>query len=431
MSLCERNASHSNIKAMKMFSHKEAKKIEAKFGSPFYIFNEAAFHKNYDDIVKAFGGRYEKFILAYSYKTNYIPYLCGIIKSRGGWAEVVSQLEYDLAIKIGQQPNKIVFNGPVKHYEDIELALENGSIVNLDSWSEIDHVAQYAKKNPKKKVKAGLRVNIGLSDEGGRSHIQEQLKVGRFGFDPSDSNIEKVVSRLAGIGNVTVNSLHGHTSTTDRSVWCYQIIAETLCRIAERFFPETVEYINVGGGIFGYIPPQMQWTETPSFDDYAKTVCEVLKNNKWVQRQKPCLMLEPGIAMVANTLSFVTKVISVKDIRGRLFATVDGSIYNVKPTFHQRNQPYQIIKKNDNTRRDTFSVVGSTCMEKDYLLIGITDVLPDVGDFIKIDNVGAYTLVLTPPFINPAPAVVAVKNGTLKLVRSRQTLEEMFKNYVF
>jgi diaminopimelate decarboxylase len=175
----------------------------------------------------------------------------------------------------------------------------------------------------------------------------------------------------------------------------------------------------------------MCWAKTPSFDDYAKAVSKILKNNKWVRRQKPFLMLEPGIAMAANALSFITKVISVKDIRGRVFVTVDGSAYNVKPTFHKNNNPYQIIKKKAGVKRCTFSVVGSTCMEKDYLLTEITCLLPDVGDFIKIDNVGAYTVVLTPPFINPAPAIVVEKSGTFKLVRSKQTLNDMFKNYAF
>ena len=92
--------------------------------------------------------------------------------------------------------------------------------------------------------------------------------------------------------------------------------------------------------------------------------------------------------------------------------------------------PYQVIKKKA-AKRCTFSVVGSTCMEKDYLLTEITGLLPDVGDFIKIDNAGAYTVVLTPPFINPAPAIVVEKSGMFKLIRSKQTLNDMFKNYAF
>jgi diaminopimelate decarboxylase len=414
---------------MKMLSYKEVKKIEAVYGTPFYIFDESVFLKNYTDIIKAFSSRYEKFILAYSYKTNYIPYLCRIIKSKGGFAEVVSRLEYDLALKVGQKPEKIVFNGPVKNYEDIDSALSGRSIINLDSFNEIDHVAKYAAKHPKEQIKIGLRINIDLSDTKRRSHIQEHLQVGRFGFEPTDQTIKKVISRLNGIGNVVVNSLHGHTSSTDRSVWCYKVITETLCGIAERFFPETTEYINIGGGIFGHIPPKMRWIKTPSFDDYAKEVCRILKSNKWAQRQRPYLVLEPGIAMVANAVSFITKVKAVKNIRGRLFVTVDGSAYNIKPTFHKINQPYQIIRKINNQKHCTFSVVGSTCMEKDYLLTEITDKLLDAGDFIKIDNVGAYTIVLTPPFINPAFAIICKKGNKLKCVRFRQTLNDMFRNY--
>jgi diaminopimelate decarboxylase len=70
-------------------------------------------------------------------------------------------------------------------------------------------------------------------------------------------------------------------------------------------------------------------------------------------------------------------------------------------------------------------------MERDYLLTEIKDVLPNAGDFIKINNVGAYTVVLTPPFINPAPAIICKKGDKLKLIRSRQTLNDIFKNYTF
>jgi diaminopimelate decarboxylase len=175
----------------------------------------------------------------------------------------------------------------------------------------------------------------------------------------------------------------------------------------------------------------MRWTRTPSFDDYADVVCKVLKDNEWVQQRRPYLILEPGVAMVANTLSFVTKVISTKSIQGRLFVTVDGSAYNVKPTFHKINQPHQIIKQNDSSQQDTFNVVGSTCMEKDYLLTEVTDARPEIGDFIKIDNVGAYTVVLTPPFINGAPAILVKTRNGYKAIRKRQTLKDIFGNYSF
>ncbi len=407
----------------------QIRQIEAEHGSPCYIFDEEAFRKNYDDIVKAFSGRYERFILAYSYKTNYIPYLCGIIREKGGWAEVVSRLEYDLALKVGQDPAKIIFNGPVKCYEDIELALANKSIVNLDAMYEVDYVTKYAREHPDEQVRVGLRINIDLSDEASLSQIQDQFKVGRFGFDLED--IEQAASRLTASENIVVNSLHGHSTTPGRSVKCYEVIARMLCDAAERYFAQTVEYINVGGGIYGYIPPEMRWTEVPTFDDYAGAVCGVMNASDWARKHQPRLVLEPGVAMVANALSFVTKVVSTKTIRGKLFVTVDGSAFHVKPTFHRVNQPHRIISAQSTDSRQRFSVVGSTCMEKDYLLTDIVDVMPHRGDYIKIDSVGAYTVVLSPDFIYLSPAIVVNKGGRWCGIRRRQTFDDMFGCYSF
>jgi diaminopimelate decarboxylase len=395
-------------------------------GSPFYLLDSGRFERNFDDLTSAFQSRYSPFILAYSYKTNYIPYLCRIISQKGGWAEVVSRMEYDLALKVGQDPQKIIFNGPVKTAADIRLALDNGSVVNLDCRTELDVVQRYAQEQPGKTVRIGLRVNIGLSDEAGRSHIQNSLKVGRFGFDPADVDLAFIAD------NVKVVSLHGHTSTTDRSLWCYEVIAKTLCRIGEEHFSETIDYLNVGGGFFGRMYPDMPFQNVPSFADYAEAVCGVLNANSWACRKIPTLVIEPGVAMAADCVSFITRVISIKEISGQIFVTVDGSAFHCKPTFHSLNMPHQIITQAARPPLRTYSVVGSTCMEKDILLKDITAPLPCPGDYIKIDNVGAYTLVMSPPFIHPAPAILADEGGgAYMLVRRKQTLEDVFGNYSF
>jgi diaminopimelate decarboxylase len=414
-----------------MITHAEIKNIETAYGSPFYLINRGAFTDNYDDIVKAFKLRYDKFILAYSYKTNYIPYLCSITREKGGYAEVVARLEYDLALKIGQDPRKIIFNGPVKHYEDIKFALDNQSIVNLDSWPEVEHVNKYAEAYQDKRVKVGVRVNINLSDNKGTSRIQNNLQVGRFGFSSEKDDMVELVRALSANSNVVVNSLHGHTSTTDRGVWCYKTITETLCNVAAKYWPDTVEYINIGGGIYGHIPQKFQWVEVPTFGDYAEAVCKVLNDSAWAGKHKPYLVLEPGIAMAATALSYVTKVISVKRIRGRVFVTVDGSAFHAKPTLHKHNLPYELIKQADTRDTETYNVVGSTCVEKDYLLTEITDKRLEAGDYIKIDNAGAYTVVLAPPLINVAPAVVVKQGQGYKLARRRQIPEDMFSDYIF
>ena len=149
-----------------MQNHTDISNLESlAAGSPFYLVDRQRFESNFNELTAAFSSRWTPFILAYSYKTNYLPYLCGIVKQKGGWAEVVSRMEYDLAIKVGQDPKKIIFNGPVKTADDIELALDNGSCVNVDSETELALATDYAKQHPDREVPIGLRINIGLSDD--------------------------------------------------------------------------------------------------------------------------------------------------------------------------------------------------------------------------------------------------------------------------
>ncbi len=412
-----------------MLSYKEIIELTSISGSPFYLFDEKVFVNNIERFRRAFS-RWPGFILAYSYKTNYVPYLCRLAKEQGGWAEVVSRMEYELALRTGQEPEKIIFNGPVKHYSDIELALDNNSIVNLDALYELKHLCQYAGAHPGKPIRVGLRINITLADSSGRSQIQNRLPVSRFGLSPDKEHFKALLDSLGQIPNLSVISLHGHTSSADRSPDCYRVITGTLADIAQKYFSQTVEYINIGGGFFGSVPSEMGFENVPSFDDYARVVCDVLDSYSW--RKKPTLVIEPGIAMAADAFCFITKVISLKQIAGRTIITVDGSAFNVKPTFHSRNLPFEVIAGDDKARtQGVYSVAGATCMEKDYLLTDVSGTVPLIGDYLCFSHCGAYTLVLTPPFINPAPAVVAQKDGDFEIIRSAQTVEDVFANYSF
>lgn len=74
--------------------------IAKQYGSPFYIFDQVRFQENINNFSTAMRSCYEPFLLGYSYKTNYLPRACQLVKRSGGYAEVVSRLEYDLAVKL-------------------------------------------------------------------------------------------------------------------------------------------------------------------------------------------------------------------------------------------------------------------------------------------------------------------------------------------
>ena len=98
--------------------------------TPQYVFQEAAFIENYKYFESCFQRLYPNYRVSYSFKTNYTPYICNLVKNLGGYAEVVSMMEYTLAKKLGYSDDKIIFNGPSK--EEFP-----NCILNVDNLDEL------------------------------------------------------------------------------------------------------------------------------------------------------------------------------------------------------------------------------------------------------------------------------------------------------
>ncbi|MBS4179131.1 diaminopimelate decarboxylase [Bacillus sp. FJAT-49731] len=420
----------SGIEKNQTYDYKIINKLDQKYGSSFYLLNVNKLRENYKKIENAFRSRYENFIIGYSYKTNYIPFLCKELSRLGAYAEVVSRIEYDLAIKLGEDPTRIIFNGPLKSQNDINYALNNESIINLDSIYEVDFVKDYAMKNQNKLIKIGLRVNFDIS-QNGESSLQEGYKVSRFGICVENGNWEYVLNTLQEIKNIKIVGLHGHFSTKNRCVESYRTITKKLCALARENISDSLEYIDVGGGIYGEIPKSFNMN-TPTFEDYAEAICGIMNNEFEGFEKKPSLILEPGMAMVANTFVFIAKVIETKTVRDEKFVLVDGSVHNVKPTMHKKNLPMRIIRENKDIKtRERFNIVGYTCMEKDYLAHEIIAELPQKDDYIIFENVGAYTIVFNPPFIKERPGIIATDNNEFFVIRKKETIRQFFNEEIY
>lgn len=398
--------------------------LDKKFGSPFYIMDGEKYRENLNAFLGAFRQRYNKVIAGYSFKTNYVPVLCQIAKAEGCWAEVVSEMEYELARKIGFE--KVIFNGPIKRNHIFTKAIEQGAIINIDSEYEIDMVCEYKRKHPDKELKVGMRININPKDEGGNSTIQNGLRFGRFGF-PKEI-LGKNIDRLRKMG-IKIYSLHGHTSTSDRAVLNYKIITQWMLAACEQYNLDDIEYFDIGGGFFGAAPDGMDLTGKPTYEDYANCILDEVSKSGWFMTNKPWIVIEPGSSVVSNVFSYFTKVYQNKKVANVNFVIVDGSVFDVKPTMHSNNLPHKVYQAIDKEDFYTCDVVGSTCMEKDVLLKDVVIPRMESGDFIQFEGVGAYTICLTPTFINFLEPILAIENGEYVEVRRRQTIEDIVSIY--
>lgn len=402
------------------------KRLDEQYGTPFYLMDAERYRSNINNFLSAFKKRYEKVVAGYSFKTNYLPALCKIALEEGVMAEVVSEMEYELARKIGF--DKVIFNGPIKRPAIFEKALKHGAIINLDSEYEVEMICDYAKKHPNADLQVGMRININLTDENGNSTIQCGLRFGRFGF-PSDI-IGRNIELLREVG-VKIVSLHGHTSTSDRAVLNYKIITQHMLQVCELYELNELEWFDIGGGYFGAAPEGMDLTGRPTYEDYANCVLDEALVNEWFVRVQPTIVIEPGSSVVSNVFSYYTKVYQNKKVGKVNFVMVDGTVFDVKPTLHSNNLPHDVYRAVELDETYTCDVVGSTCMEKDVLLKEV--VLPklNAGDFIKFKGVGAYTICLTPTFINfLAPILMPVDGGFVQ-VRRRQSVEDIVGIYNF
>lgn len=399
--------------------------IAKQYGTPFYLMDGEVYLKNIKAFRDAFKQRYDHLIIGYSFKTNYVPALCKIAKEAGCYAEVVSEMEYLLAQHLGY--DKIIFNGPIKNEDILKKALTNKAVINLDSYYELGAVFEYKKEHPDEEVGVGLRLNIDLTDANGVSKVQCGLRAGRFGF--TKDLLYEIIPLLRNQG-IKIISLHGHTSSSDRAVENYRLITRQMLQICESFHLNDLSYFDVGGGFFGAAAKGINVSDRPKYKDYADCILDECLANKWFNEVKPNIVIEPGVSVVANVFSYVSKIFQIKKIAGINFLTTDGSVFDVKPTLHNNNLPHKFFTNEVCHDEYIANLVGSTCMEKDVILNQVS--VPSnigYGDYVKIDGIGAYTMSLTPTFINFLSPIIEIKGNTTTVVRRRQTLDDVMSIY--
>lgn len=388
--------------------------------TPYYMFYADEFIKNYKDLENSMKAIYENYQIAYSFKTNYTPAVCSLVKSLGGYAEVVSDMEYSLALKIGYAPQKIVYNGPGKG-SMLEHCLLNGGLLNIDNFSELEQVCSIAENNPDKKLEIGIRVNF---DIGNGLHS-------RFGLDSENGDFQNALSIVDKIPNLQVRGLHFHISRArGLDSWKNRIIG--MLKLVEKHNLYNLQYIDLGSGMYGKLDPELQeqFGDTPSFDDYANVVaCEMQKfySDKLI---KPMLITEPGTTIVSKYFHVFMKVLDIKEIRGKNFALLDGSFHNVGEICGLKKVPMKVINVNNDKNYQDVDFVGYTCLEQDVIYSGYNGNL-GIGDIVEIYNVGGYSIVDKPPFIHPDIPIYMLLKDNVSCIKREQTLEDIFAPYEF
>lgn len=405
----------------------ELNELRGRFGDSFYILDDARFENNFLSLQDAFRGHYENTWIGYSYKTNYTPFLCSIVDRLGGYAEVVSEMEYELAERVGVAPCRIILNGPMKSETCIARALLQGSQVNLDSIRDLGLLMEIANENPERDIEVSLRCNFPL----GSSFVS------RFGFDVEGEAFQRALLSIEALPNVKLVGLHCHFP--DRDLKSYKARVAKMLELSERIFRDhPPKYINVGGGYFSSMPEELKKTfsiQHVAFGEYAEVLAAPMARAYGNADTAPKLFLEPGTALVADTFHFFARVMDVKQIGDVRFATVDGSIFNISASARKSNLPVRVINADDTAESLSSAgtdIVGYTCIEGDCLTRGYRGAVR-TGDFVHYSNVGSYSVVMKPPFILPNVAILRFDHNVkdYSVIKSRENFDNIFSTFVY
>lgn len=397
--------------------------LSDRFGNAFYLLESESFEQNYKELTAAFKAYYPKFNIAYSYKTNYTPKLVQIVDCLGGYAEVVSDMEMEIALRSGVAPSHIIWNGPVKNAKKVKELLLTGGTVNIDSIYEIDNIREIALAHPEHILNIGVRINYDVGDG----------VLSRFGFDVDGDDFERVLLFIAAGPNLRLVNLQAHFAKRSPEFWTAR--AEGMLRVYDRVVAEygiKPERLDIGGGIYGKMPASLRsqlGIGEINYDDYASRAAKAFAEHFKNEPDAPYLFIEPGSAVAGDCMRFVSRIETIKTVKGKKIATVIGSQKNI--SMNGINPPMEVVAGGGVRETvENCDIVGFTCIEGDVLQKNYTGQL-GIGDYIVIGNCGSYSLVMKPPFILPNFPVLDINEDEVEVIKRAETFDDLFHTFSF
>jgi diaminopimelate decarboxylase len=405
-----------------------------RYGTPLYTVDRQRLERNYDNFYRSFNRFYPHVEIGYSYKTNPLPGAIKVLHERGASAEVISHFELWLALKLGVASEKIIYNGPAKTEDGLRLAISKGvQVINIDGAHEIEVIERLAREYNRRQ-NVGLRVitSVGWSSQ--------------FGMPINTGAAFAAFERLIKLPQLLPCSLHIHLGTGIKDVATYlQAIKEALefSVVLRAKLGIAIRYLDFGGG-FGVptvrpysetdtrlmangLPPRvMNASECPSLEAYGQSIAELITRYYRLDGSDvPILVFEPGRALTSSAQSLLVRVLAIKPTaRGIDNVIVDGGKNISLPLGYEYHEVFAASKANQHLDT-TYNVFGPLCHPSDWLFRLKRFPRLDPGDVLAIMDAGAYFVPNQMNFSYPRPPAVLIENGTPRLVRRRESFENV------
>lgn len=402
-----------------------------QFGTPQFVYDSQIIREKFKALQSALP---RKVKIHYSLKANPVSAIAALFKTLGAGVEVASEGEMAIAFHAGFQPTEILVIAPGKTDSFLCSAVDSDvKAIVCESIGELNRLAQIA-SGRSKIIRVALRLNPQFPVRGGRM----RMAGGSSQFGLENQNWLQALKVLEESENLRLVGLHCYLGT--QFIYADDIAANTrnILGLFEAFmgcFSESLEFLNIGGG-YGVSYSDKQ----PPFEieDLKKTLLPVLEN---FETRYPSLtiLVEAGRFLVAESGSFVTRILDVKDSKGQSYAISDGgtncfAAAGGQGGFFRTDFPIEVIPRSSTsyTSTRTYNLVGPLCTPGDILALDRP--LPEIapGDLLVIRKAGAYGPSASPiGFLSHGHPCEVLKIGTdLHLIRKADQINEAYRHHI-
>jgi len=400
--------------------------LAAEFGTPLYVFDELSLRSRCAEFKQEFTQRYADTLVLYAAKAFINKALAQIIKEEGLGLEVVSGGELSIAYSAGFPMPKVYFHGNNKSAEELRLALEWGvGRIVVDNFQELSLLGELARERGNK-PDVLLRLSPGVDPHTHRYIITGNLD-SKFGVPMVHG--EKALTTVLSMPQLNLRGLHFHIGSQITEFEPYQQAIEIILSFAAEMKQKhgfEMKELDIGGGFA--VQYDMD-TPAPPIAAYAQAITSGVKD-KCRERglALPRRVVEPGRSIVGQSGVALYTVGVVKDIPGvRRYVSVDGGMAdNIRPALYGARHEAVVANKMAEQETDKVTIAGKFCESGDTLIENI--MLPPVaaGDVLAVADCGAYCLSLASNYnASLKPAIVLVKEGKARLIRRRETFDDL------
>lgn len=394
-----------------------AEQLLQQRGMPLYVYFEEIIEARIQELQRTVG-TFANTQFLYAVKTNFNPHIVQLIIQNGFGIDAVSIEEVKMGILCGADKKNILFTENNSTDADMHEAMQLGVLLNIGSLSRLE---KFGKNYPGSPVCIRFNPNVGAA-----SHATNITGGPDSKFGISFAEVESVKA-IAEKYNLKVVAVHEHIGSGWLGIEEPLLALEIILDIAKQF-PD-LEFVDCGGGFGVPYSPNQHRLDLKTLGEKIQQQFENFCSQYGRNLQ---LRFEPGRYVVAESGHLLTRVNTIKTSpEGKVFVGTDtGMNHLVRVAMYGSYHPIVNVS-NENGKMKKYDVVGNICESADFFARDREIAEIREGDILDIQIAGAYGMSMASEYqFRSRPAEILVqKNGEAKLIRRRQTLEDMLNAY--